>query len=370
MHYIKVLFESDWGNAELAKPAEERHPLLNLYQAVCAVQQESEPDALGVRMSPVTGAVSLYLGLAYDLYCVEHNANTQPVWDRLMHRLRTREDFEQASYEALAGGAFARAGFALDYEDDTDSTRKHVEFVATHPTTGRRFAVECKRRRNPAGGGKLRVISHLNKAIKQNETKLPLITFIEIDQAVQYAHGNGFPPCLREAVERLEDWANDPRSEELPAAYILLTNQPQRYFPDAYPGSVGYLHGFKIPELRFRETGPLEDLVDARDMHPEVHDLLRSLQEHSHFPTSFDGLDRHTDRGLKTPLDFYDFMHGTYKDTPREQLLQFMQEWPDLEGLQTLSQPELAKRYAIRWALNMLNEVRSHQRGDQCAPES
>src|SRR5450759_3299489 len=34
--YIKMALDPQWGNAELAKPAEDRHPILNWYQMVCA----------------------------------------------------------------------------------------------------------------------------------------------------------------------------------------------------------------------------------------------------------------------------------------------------------------------------------------------
>jgi hypothetical protein len=36
------------------------------------------------------------------------------------------------------------SGFALEFEDETDSTTSHVEFVATYPKTGKKFSVEVK----------------------------------------------------------------------------------------------------------------------------------------------------------------------------------------------------------------------------------
>jgi len=306
MTYIADRFESAWGNAELAKPPAERHPLLNWYQEVCAVQARGTVDATGLRQSPVTDVVWRYLGLANDLYCIEHNADTPPVWERLLTRLRTPDGFLQAAFEVLAAGAFARAGFALHFEDDTDSSRKHVEFIATHPVTKRRFAVECKRRRDLEGGGKLRVISHLNRALEQNQTGLPLIAFIELDRPTDPA----MPVVeLLEGVKLLEEWANDPRSAAKAPAYIVLTNQPAPSTPDSTPTMVGYLHGFKIPELRFREVGPLSELVDAREAHPELHDLMDSMRKHSHIPNTFDGREAHAGPGMLTPLLRFHLQH-------------------------------------------------------------
>lgn len=363
MHYIKVQFESVWGNAELAKPAEDRHPLLNLYQQVCSIQREAVGATGEIYESRITGAVSIFVGLAYNLYCVEHNASTQPVWERWLHRLRTKNDFDAACYEAMAAGAFARAGFVIDFDDDTALDSRHVEFIVTHPRTGRRFAVECKRR-NHNEGTKPREVKHLNKAIGQNETGLPLIAFIELGRPVQYSRGEGFPEHLLGAVRRLELHARSEQADKFPPVYVMLTNQPQAHFPDEVVGFVGYLHGFKIPGMEFRQTGPLEDLLAARDAHPEIHELLRSFNEHSHFPNTFDGQERLSERGLRTPLDYYDFVYGAYSETPRQQLLEFMKNWPNQEELVVLEQQELARRYSIHWACMLIQHVKQSRSSD------
>jgi hypothetical protein len=38
--YIKTAIGSEWGNAEIAKPLEQRHPILIWYQKVCDYQRE------------------------------------------------------------------------------------------------------------------------------------------------------------------------------------------------------------------------------------------------------------------------------------------------------------------------------------------
>jgi hypothetical protein len=64
-------------------------------------------------------------------------------------------------------------------------------------------------------------------------------------------------------------------------------------------------------------------------------------------------------KGLKTPLDCSDFVAKTYLQTPREKLLEFMAEWPDIEQLQTLPQKELAEAYCNRLAESIWN---NHQK--------
>ena len=72
--YIKVKLTPEWGNAELAKPEAERHPLLLWYHKVCMLQQALPKGPNGVYSAEMTGAVRAYLGLAYDLYLCAHNA--------------------------------------------------------------------------------------------------------------------------------------------------------------------------------------------------------------------------------------------------------------------------------------------------------
>lgn len=50
-------------------------------------------------------------------------------------------------------------------------------------------------------------------------------------------------------------------------------------------------------------------------------------------------------KGLRGPLEFYDWIYGLYKNTPKEQLLKLMDNYPNQDELQKLTQDELAKLY-------------------------
>lgn len=39
--YIKDIFGPEWGNAEIAKPLQERHPILQWYNELCVLQQST-----------------------------------------------------------------------------------------------------------------------------------------------------------------------------------------------------------------------------------------------------------------------------------------------------------------------------------------
>lgn len=116
--YIKMLLGSDWGNAELKKSREERHPILNWYHDATVYMNAFIKERGKVHDAPATGVVSAYLGLAYDLYSLEHNAKVQSI---LLNRLKNRKQFYGAFYETYMAGALIRAGFDIEFEDETDS---------------------------------------------------------------------------------------------------------------------------------------------------------------------------------------------------------------------------------------------------------
>lgn len=362
MDYIKKLFEADWGNAEIAKEEGERHPLILLYQRVCAIQQGARADVSeGVVVeSPVTAAISLYFGLAYNLYCIEHNARTQPDWQRWLHRLKTTKDFHATCYEAYAAASFIRAGFEVDFLDEA-SPGKKPEFLAFLRDTGRTLAVECKRRSHELDK-KNKEVGHLNKALKQNCTGHALVVFIELARPFQYDGDGSVPDVLRSAVHRIDRQAATPEGQVQQSAYVMLTNQPQVHFLECGVGNVGYLHGYKIPELSFQESGPIEDLLKAREAHPEVFRLVNSMQRHDHVPNTFDASERHRDPGPRTLLDCFDFYFDAYKDTPRAQLLAWMEEWPEQAKLRELDQPQLVRRYVCAFAPLLHERIRMDRR--------
>ena len=85
---------------------------------------------------PTNGLTYAYLGLAYNLYLLEHNAELQAY---LVRRLKHPDTFYAAYYETHVAAWFILAGFTLAIENEEDSTRTHVEFIATRDgrTSGR-----------------------------------------------------------------------------------------------------------------------------------------------------------------------------------------------------------------------------------------
>jgi hypothetical protein len=141
--YIKRKVGMEWGNAEIAKPAAERHPLMKWYDAYCRYQARTIKAPSEVHSADVTGLVACYLGVAYALYLLDHNAELQ---SRLVNRLKNPGNFQGAYYELIVASILIRAGFALTLEDESDPLTKHCEFAATSKATGKRYWVEAKMR--------------------------------------------------------------------------------------------------------------------------------------------------------------------------------------------------------------------------------
>jgi hypothetical protein len=97
--YMKQKLGGDWGNAEIAKPLAERHPLMQWYDTYCKYQQATIKTPGEVCNADVTGIVACYLGLAYSLYLLDHNVEIQ---ERLIGRLKTPQIFRALSTSYLS----------------------------------------------------------------------------------------------------------------------------------------------------------------------------------------------------------------------------------------------------------------------------
>lgn len=291
--YIKYVLTREWGNAELKKPESERHPILGWYRKVCEFQQahvKREPN--GVYSAEMTGAVRAYLDLAYDLYLCAHNAELP---DLLVKRLRNPQTFEGALYEAYVIGNLAKAGFQIELEDETDSTRSHCELTATHRDTKRKFSVEAKAiattsSRAGTSTAAPRIRGKLYEALRKRADHERLI-FIELNRAELGTPGNT-PGWVRNVDAELAQAEKDLTIEGqgAPSAYVFVTNRGFMHaFDNVRWTEVGLACGYKIDDFASR-TGvrSILQLVQSRERHAELHWLRKALQKHNAIPNSFD----------------------------------------------------------------------------------
>jgi len=283
--YIKMLLGSDWGNAELKKSREERHPILNWYHDATVYMNAFIKERGKVHDAPATGVVSAYLGLAYDLYSLEHNAKVQSI---LLNRLKNRKQFYGAFYETYMAGALIRAGFDIEFEDETDSITSHCELTATFPKTGNKFSVEAKMRLPDKSS--LDVGNQLYEALKKDAKHTRLI-FIEVnvpddadDRRTVEVLG-GVLKSLRTREEKLTI-----KGLPAPPAYVIVTNNPYHYSQNTPCKRCALVEGFKMPDFKFGDKySDIRAALKLREKHQEITGLMKSMAAHGFPPSTFDG---------------------------------------------------------------------------------
>ncbi|HTK13945.1 MAG TPA: hypothetical protein VL402_09090 [Xanthobacteraceae bacterium] len=288
LHYVGLTLGKKWFSTQMAASAP--HPAGDWANALNA--ERRDPNR-GVRKAS-NGARSL-LALAYNLYLIEHHYKQyhQPLLDRLLRRLREKDNFFPTLSETYASAAFLKAGFHLEYEDDR-AAGEHAEFVATHPRTGRKFSVEVKTRAGPDRQSegtalRLKVTKKLQRALAKN---LPHDRVVWIDLNIPDetpAEGGGWMGEVINEIDRAEsEMMID--GKPAPPAYLFVTNQPYHYNPNAILGApvIGAL-GFKISNFQRRGLVSFRDSVMSRRAHPEMHEFLDSLRTHTEPPITFDG---------------------------------------------------------------------------------
>ncbi len=283
--YIKSVFTSEWGNAELEKPPDKRHPVLNWYQEAAKYINARILERGKVHMIPSIGVVSAYLQLAYNLYLVAHNEKLE---QRLIQRLKQPDQFLPAYYEASVFGALIRAGFELEFEDETDSSTTHCEVTATFRKSGRKFSVEAKMRQ--ASTASSDIGRQIKKALRKKAIHARIV-FAEIN-IPEVPDSNQQVESLRKILEDIRKRESETlnAAEPLPSAYVVVTNHPFLYFLDKSVKHWAIAEGFRVPDFGWRASfGSLKEALAAREKHQEMFALRKSWEENYEIPTTFDG---------------------------------------------------------------------------------
>jgi hypothetical protein len=421
--YMKTTLGREWGNAEIAKPLSDRHPIMQWYDAVCHYQKRTIPEPGKVRTAPMTGATAAYFSLAYSLYLLAHNVELQ---QKLIARLKNRDQFQGAYYETLVAAWFILAGFELTLEDESDAADSHCEFTAKSKAFGKSYSVEAKSR----GPNKdhLDVGAQLAKALRKTAAHQRIVM---IDVNVPDDPARTPETFLAEVTRGLK--RREPtltvKGQPAPPAFVVITNHPYHYDLDSVSNSRAVLGaGFKIPD--FGPDAAFTGLIDAfkaKQKYADVFRLVKAIADYR-IPATFDGevpefafgeaerrwkigerydlsamepgaagmlttatvletekaaylvfrLDDGrqviatapmTDAELSayaahpstffnvhlpvstkvdTPLELFEWLHESYRNTPRQKLLEFLRGCPDLAHLSTLPDDELLLVYCER----------------------
>lgn len=286
LHYIKHFMGSDWANAELKKPFDERHPIMQWYDMLCRYQAQHTRNSQGIYFAPATGAIQAYLSLAYNLYLTAHNVKLQKL---LITRLKKNNQFHAAYYETYVAAAFIKAGFDIEFEDESDSSITHCEFTAINRTTGNKYSVEAKSR--TPNKETTDIVNQLHAALKKNAAFMRVV-FIDMNvpQQSERSEEIGWMSGALMSLRNKEGMLTV-KGNPAPEAYVFVTNYPYHlHLGTVSPSRAVLAEGFKIPDFKMGVAFPsIRDALNAREKHKDMFQLMASLKNHDEIPSTFDG---------------------------------------------------------------------------------
>ena len=286
-NYIKHTLGGEWGNSELAKALSERHLLLQWYDKICHLQANHAKEPGQIFSTPLTGAISAYNRLAYNLYLIAHN--DKDIQTRLISRLKNKDNFSGAFYEAQVAAWLIKAGFELEFEDEADGASKHCEFTATYTATGEKYSVEAKSRAIRIGGSSRTPVGRQLGDALEKKADYKRLVFIDLNKSI-----NSKEEADR-TFNRAEKIIEDLEKTEIngapaPNAYVCVTNINDIHALDTtfLTTMISFL-GFKIPDFTKAQFPSLREAVRAREKHRPMFQLLKSIEEHRDIPETFGG---------------------------------------------------------------------------------
>lgn len=290
-YYLPTSFGASWWNAELSKTAERQHPIIGWFRALEEVQRRHHVAEGGLFATPYYGACGAVLSLAYDTYTVEHHVDS-PQAERslglLLARMQKADQFFGARHEIRVAALLLRAGFQLTWEDEVGrGPMRHGEFVATYPETMRAFWVECRMRQPDSEGSTFKFTRLLRDALLK-PTALERLVFVEVSTPENSAASeNG--GWAYSAIKQLRNLENQPDSELLPSAEIIISNYPEHHRLSEVSSTELLMESFKSNRYRMGVAEDLWSVIKRREEDPELNALWRSIQENQFIPTTFDG---------------------------------------------------------------------------------
>lgn len=289
--YLQIIFGADWGNLEIKKPEHEKHPLIKIYQKSCEHQKKFVKMPGKINSAPFNGADSVYLWLSYNLYLIAHNSELQ---DRLIDRLKHPDQFAGAYYETYVAAILIKSGFEIEYEDESDRSKSHHEFIAKHKRTGKKYAIEAKfrHRKNLICEGdftenfKLDIGGLLHDALEK-KTDYEKIIFIDIDIPISQIN-EYTPKSLNKNLKMRE--GDIIAGELMPPAYIIVTNHPYHYDLESLSQNPFYMaYGFRIADFGTDEYITVDEIFRRYKKHKYMYEIFDSIKQHIFIPSTFDG---------------------------------------------------------------------------------
>jgi hypothetical protein len=287
-NHLQDILGTYWFAEEAYKPDGERHILVEWYKSICERELGNDYQFNRGNAETETGTTLAFRSVAYDLWCMAQACN---VSEPLLERLRHPDQFEGARYELWVAACFLRAGFKIDFEDETDRRKRHCEFVATHKETGMKYSVEAKRRHRSIDHEeafrdssyiKLDITQLIANALSKTAEHQRII-FIDVNMPPN--HGSiAEAPWLYQFKASKEVLERQPKFRDRVdlKAFLMATDYPYHYVASTKPDPRNHflITFFNQPEL-YGNGSILEK------EHPVVLRLTLSISRHFSIPEDF-----------------------------------------------------------------------------------
>jgi hypothetical protein len=285
---LQIKLTAAWCGAELSKSVEDMHVLMRWFKDVCDRELDKEAKFTRWRADQDVGSALAFRSLAYDVFCLEQGGGAPA---SLLARLKSPDQFEGARYEAWAAACVLRAGWKIEFEDESDRRSSHCEFTAIHPRSGKKYSVECKRRHRDLDHPevlktgkpiKLDITGLMADALKKKANHDRII-FVDVNMPPHPGTIIEAPwiKAFKRSKELLEQQPAY-RANNAPHAFVLATNHPYHYVAKIKPDPKSHFvaTSFNKPDLYADGS-----LLPSRA--PEVLELMKSIAQHFTIPEDF-----------------------------------------------------------------------------------
>lgn len=261
--------------AEESKPMDARHPALQWMNSYVNHANRLHAEGNTDLRAAQIGAGAAWYRFAYDLYTIHDNARLETA---LKKRLLNPDSFQGARHELWVAALSVAAGFELQFEDESDNSKTHPEFIGTDMFSPTRIAVEAKSRRRRgaygfAGGkdlapGETVDIRQLVLDAYKKKTDLPFYIFIDVNlPAADEKTWNRWMYELDKTMWELEqEGYGSPADENV----LFFSNDPSHYLLDSQIGNDADRLWLKHYQAR-----------EPRKPHPSPDVLERFLKAHT-----------------------------------------------------------------------------------------
>ena len=139
--YLLFILGEKWCNDEWKKPKKARHQIIKWRDGLFQHFEKNRDNSKEIQYAIPDGMTKAYLQFSYDLYLIQHHSRLQK---EIIRRLKIKDHFQSTRYELFVASTLIRAGYDIEFEDETDKSQKHTEFIAKHKSLNYKFAVEAK----------------------------------------------------------------------------------------------------------------------------------------------------------------------------------------------------------------------------------